>query len=235
MYKAALLTALGLASVTAAQAVTYNGDLLVGLTTQSGTDLVYDLGSEANVLNGNQTSWDLTSALTAAGLNSSLSTVQWGVVGAMNVSGTRTSWLTVAGVTPNSVDGIGAWNGINAGVGTLVVNDFSTLGLGYYATPDSGASFSWNMGTLQGAGGANGSFSVNSQDPNTTGLGSVTFWQQINDASTPTQLGAFTLNADNTLTFGITPVPEPTSAGLLVAGGCFLMLIGRNRFGLKQS
>jgi hypothetical protein len=199
--KTALLAALGLASVTAAQALTYNGDLVVGFTVQSGNDLVYDLGSEASITNGE--TWNLTSALTAAGLNSRLSTVQWGVVGAKNVSGTRTSWLTIAaGIgTPNSVDGIGAWNAINGSVGTLVANDFSALGLGNYATPDSGVDWSWNKDTAQGATGGNSSFSITSQDPNTTGLGSASFWKQINDNSTPTQLGTFTLSSAGILTY----------------------------------
>jgi len=63
--KAALLAVLGLASVMAAQAVTYNGDLIVGFTKASGNDLVYDLGAETTITNGQK--WNLGSALATAG------------------------------------------------------------------------------------------------------------------------------------------------------------------------
>lgn len=230
LYKVAMLATLGLASITTSQAA-YNNDLLVGFTTQSGTDLVYDLGSAANVFNGTQTTWDLSAALTAAGLSGSLSSVQWGVVGDASVVGVRTSWLTFAGETPNPVPNRAAFNNIDSADATIA----SSLsgGLGTYGTPDSSVTYSWNGETALGGSALGGAFSAVSQNPNLVGLTTGAFWQQIANGSSPTLMGSFTLGSDSILTFA--PVPEPTTTALMAAGGGLLMLIGRNKLGRKQS
>ena len=232
MYQAAVLAALGLAGVTAAQAASYNGDLLVGFTTQSGNDLVYDLGSFSSLTSGE--TWDLTSALSAAGLGSSLSTVQWGVVGNLNSSGTRYSWLTLASGSANTVPGTTAWNKINS-ADTTIYSSLSGSGIGDYGTPSSSVAYSWNAETALGGTAASGAFSSVSQNPNSTGLTVATIWQQVAGGSVA-EAGTFglsTVGAADILTYQ--PVPEPGSFALMAVGGGFLMLIGRNKFGRKQS
>jgi len=241
MYKAAILAALGLVSVTAAQAqVSYNGDLLVGFTTGSGTDLVYDLGSEANVLNGTQTSWTLTDALTVAGLDSSLASAQWGVVGTgTSVNHNPNIWLTSAnGVgTINS----GTFGSVRSAVGSLMANDFTANGLGTYATPSFGVSYSWYSQTAQTVqGGLSGTAFASEENlnPNMTGFGSISFYDQNTSTVSVSELGAFTLSQNNgidTLSFTPTATPEPSTNALIALGGGALMLIGRNKFGRKHS
>jgi hypothetical protein len=216
-FKAALLGVLGLFSVTAAQAIVYNGDLLVGFTKGSGTDLVYDLGSEASITNGQ--TWNLSSALTAAGLNSSLSTVNWGVVGDINSSGTKYSWLTFTGGTPAPDSSSSFWSYIHGADANLVINDFSATGMGNYATPAESASYSWGVGVGNsfsvGTGSESGNYTAQSQNyPNQVGLGSIAFWQQIANNSTPVQLGSFTLNNSGVLTYNTLSVSASTNAYL---------------------
>ena len=236
MYQAAVLAALGLASVTAAQAVSYNGDLLAGFTTASGTDLVYDLGSVANVLGNNGgAGWDLTAALTAAGLDSSLSTVQWGVVGSgTTVNHSPIVWAT--SLTGPSPINSGNFGSIRSAVGSLMANDFTTAGLGNYATPGYGAAFSWYSQTAQTvANGLSGTaFAALDLNPNTTGLGMISLYDQNSSDSSVTQYGTFALS-QNAGIITLTEVPEPSVNALMAVGGGVLMLVGRNKFGRKQS
>src|ERR1035437_5022181 len=83
LYKAALLAALGLGSITAVQAESY-GDLIVGFTTTTGIDHLYDLGS-LSLLTSGQT-WD------AATLGITGGTYSWGVVG--NAGAADSAFLT---------------------------------------------------------------------------------------------------------------------------------------------
>ena len=219
--KAALLAALGLAGVTAADAVTYTGDLLVGLTTQSGNDLVYDLGSDSSLVNGQ--TWDLTSALSAAGLSTSSSSLAWGVVGSKTVSGTKTVWLTDV-ITPEAIDN-GEYANISADVSTLVNNDFTAVGAGNYATPAYGVAYSWYYETDQGAN-QSSVFSSDYTDPNLSGTGSIAFYSST-ASGIVADLGSFSLSG-STLTFNA--VPEPSTLSIM-AGAGLLFLSLRNRLG----
>ena len=203
------MAVLGVASVTAVQAQ-YNGDLVVGFTIASSSDLVYDLGSETSITNGQ--TWNLSSALTAANLNTSLSTVSWGVVGA-NSSDANYSWLTVASGSVKTVSGQTAWNKINSACGNLVDNDFGIVSMGNYATPDIGLSYSWSLG-VGNAGNHLGTFTSNSQYPNRTGTGSIAFWQQIANGSAAVKLGNFTLNSSGLLTYNTLSPSVSTNAYL---------------------
>jgi len=233
LYQAAVLAALGLASVTAAHA-TYNNDLLVGFTTQSGNDLVFDLGSFSSLTDGE--TWDLTSALSAAGLSGSVSTALWGVVGDINNSGTKTTWLTDASGIPAADPSSSQWSYIHSADGAIF-SSLSAGGIGNYGTPSSTVSYSWNQETAQGGSALGTAYSsVANTDPNTSGLGTwVAFYQTVANGSAPTEVGSFSLNtvgASDILSFE--PVPEPSSMALMAVGGGFLMLIGRNKFGRKQ-
>lgn len=243
--KAALLAALGLASVTATQAqVSYNGDLLVGFTTQSGNDLVYDLGSLSSInttYDGPSTPWDLTAAITAAGININSASLQWGVVGSGTVGNHNpNAWITTAAAA-NVING-GQFSSIRSAVGALVGTDFTAAGAGNYATPTNNAYWSWNYETAQGVTSQSGSFGLVSQNPNTTGLSTigVGFWDQNSAQGTVWQVGSFSLTqVDNSGTLSdiltFTPVPEPATNALLAVGGGLLMLLTRNKFSRKQS
>jgi hypothetical protein len=215
MFKATAVLTLALAGITAAQAqVTYNGDLLVGFTIAANNDLVYDLGPESSLTNGY--SWNLTAALTAAGLNTSLSSAQWGVVGAKTVSGAKTIWLTSLAV-PDSINN-GQYATISPDVATLVNNDFTAVGAGNYATPAYGLSYSWYYETDQGAN-ASSVFTSDYTDPNQGGPGSIAFYSST-ATGVVTNLGTFTLTSGGTLTFNVvasTP-PPPKIVSVTRAG-----------------
>ncbi len=227
MYQAAILAVLGLASVSAVQAASYNGDLLIGLTTQSGNDVVYDLGSYSSLTYGE--TWDLSSAISAAGLSLTGSTL-WGIIGAQNVSGTRYAYIT--GNSANSIPGITAWNKINTGVATIY-NSLSTAGAGNYGTPSSSLTYSWNQQTAQGGAATGTAFSAVSANPNSTGFNYFqAIYQQVAGGSPATDVGGFSLSSAGVLTFET--VPEPGTYAMMAVGGGFLMLVGRNKFGRKQ-
>jgi hypothetical protein len=212
LLKAALLAVLGMASVTAVQAQSYNGDLLVGFTKASGNDLVYDLGSGLTITNGQ--AWNLSSALMVAGLNTSLSTVQWGVVGAIHHSGVNYTWLTLVSGSANPVPSSSAYLAINNQVSDLINTlDFSAVGYGNYGTPAYSVSYSWSS-IVGNTGNQLSPFANASQYPNTIGLGSVAFWQQIANGSTPTQLGSFTLSSAGVLTYNTLSLSASTNAYL---------------------
>src|SRR5271170_4881090 len=121
IFKSALLaSSLGLAGITTAQAVSYNGDLLVGFTEGSGNDAVLDLGAASSLYDGE--TWDLTSLLT--GYN--LSTIQWGVIGSTSGTSPREAWSTYDG---NALPNNGAWNNLNAPAVDLY-SYFSAAGAG---------------------------------------------------------------------------------------------------------
>ena len=247
MYKAAILAALGLASVTAAQAqtasTTYNKDLLVGFTTGTGTDLVYDLGSAANVLNGTLTSWTLTDGFTAASLTNGLASVEWGVIGGVgpanggsSLNGQRFVYTTAQTTPAVTISGKTTWGNDLSGIGNIY-GGFPAAGAGQFETiiaSDSSNNSWYEQTTLAGAGDNTTAYIKDiGQDPNSTGLVSADLYAIAADNSAPTDLGTFTLNADNTLTFAVNPVPEPTTTGLVAAGGGLLMLVRRNKFSRK--
>jgi len=235
MYKAAILAALGLASVTAAQAVNYNGDLLVGFTTGSGNDVIYDLGAASSLTSGE--TWDLSSPLTGYALDS----VQWGVIGSTGPSagGNNSTYNSQRYVyttdlsQPQILTGKTMWQGINGTYIPSIYQNFSGTGAGDSISIASSDANSW-YGQTTFAGQSGPSTFITYANPNTTGTGSVDFYQMVATGSS-TVLGTFSLDSTDTLTFSLAPVPEPTTTGLMAAGGGLLMLAGRNKFGRKQS
>jgi hypothetical protein len=236
-YKAAIVAALAMATVSAANAAgSYTAnDLLVGFTTQSGNDLIYDLGSESSVLNGTASYAGLDSLLTST-YGSSLSGVSWGVIGNGVNSGTvRTAYTTtVQGVVPNTYIGSTAFSKLNNAAGTLANNNFTSASVaGDSATVAASLAYSWNTETLNGT--LTSDYVNAYENPNVTGATSADFSQVNNDGSDPTLLGDFSLGSNGTsdaLTFN--PVPEPTTLGLLGGAGV-LLLAFRNKLGRKQA
>jgi hypothetical protein len=224
-YRAVLLAALGLASLTTAQAAAYNGDLIVGFTSQSGTDLIYDLGAASSLFNGE--TWTLTPLLLSYNLN----TVNWGVIGDKNLAGVRTAWTTTTGYTPNPVPNTTTWGNLDTAASSIYSN-FGTAGAGQSISIDSADQNSWNQQTIVG--------SLTTQyvnaygNPNVVGLTSDSFFSMVANGSSPTPLGNFSLDNTGVLTFNAQPVPEPAAASL-IGGGALLMLVLRSKFRRHQS
>ena len=202
-----LSAAAALATALTSQAATYTGDLLIGFTSQSGNDFIYDLG-QASALTSGET-FDLSASL--AGFN--LSTVHWGVIGDKNVGGIRTAWTTTGGVAPNTVANLSAWTAIDTGTKSIYQN-FSVGGAGdsfsIAATDDN----SWNQQMISGA--LTTQYHNAYEDPNFVGIGSESFFSLIGNGSAPTPLGSFSLSANGIVTF--TAVPEPSTCVLAGMG-----------------
>ena len=211
-----------LAAVGTTQAATYTGDLLLGFTSQSGNDFIYDLG-QASALTSGET-FNLSGSL--SGFN--LSTVHWGIIGDKNVGGTRTAWTTTASGSPNVVPNLSAWTAIDTATKSIYQN-FPTGGAGdslsIAATDDN----SWNMQTISGA--LTTQYHNAYEDPNLVGIGSASLFSVLGNGSAPTPLGTFALGANGTLTF--TSVPEPSA---YVLGGLGLLALSfRSRLGSRSA
>lgn len=233
LYKAALLAALGLATVTSVHAAAYTaGDLLVGFTTTSGNDLIYDLGQESALSNG-ETFSALSSLLSAD--FSDLSIVNWGVIGNTANSGTaRTVYTTtVPGVVPGTITGSGAFGKENTVATTFGQNaPGAAITAGQSYTVAASGATSWNTETLNGT--LTTDYVNAYENPNVLGAGKADFSGVLFDGSNPTLLGQFTLGANDSFTFNTVAVPEPTTYGML-AGAGLLVVSMRNQLRRKQA
>jgi len=232
LYKAALLAALGLASVATSQAATYNQDLLVGFTTQSGNDLVYDLGSSAAVLGGragvNDTR-NLSSFLT--GNLSTYSADFWGVIGDNKTAQLPAHAVYTTIQAPGTVSGTSQWSPID-GATRSIYSSFATAGAGQSVSTAASGANSWNSQTI------NPSLStqyINAYgNPNVQGLTSIDLQQVLNDGSSPTSVGTFSLSNAGVLSFSPVAVPEPSTYGLIAGAGLLIVSL-RNKFARKQA
>jgi len=219
--RAVLLAAAAFAAAST-QAATYSGDLLIGFTSQSGNDFIYDLG-QASALTSGQT-FNLSSAL--AGFN--LTTVHWGVIGDKNVGGIRTAWTTTGGLAPSPIPSTAAWGTLDTATKSIYQN-FPLGGSGDSFSISASDDNSWNQQTI------NGSLTTQYHnvygDPNNIGLGSDNFYSLIANGSAPSLLGNFSLGANGTVTF--TAVPEPSA--YVLAGLGLLALSFRRQLGRKSA
>ncbi len=209
------LLATGLA-LTSTHAATYTGDLVVGFTTQSGNDLIYDLGPQSALTDGQ--SWNLSSLLSGYNLN----VVYWGVIGDKNIGGVRTAWMTTDGtVVPDPIPSTSAWGKIDTATKTLY-QFFPSAAAGQSTTIDATDASSWNQETLNGLGSPSSYVSVKA-DPNGQGKTSTPFYSMVADGSAAVKVGTFTLNGTGTLTFStVTTVatpPAPRIVNIARAGG----------------
>jgi hypothetical protein len=216
----AVLLAAALAAAASTQAATYNSDLILGFTSQSGNDFVYDLGAASSLTSGE--TWTLTSQLAGYTLGS----VNWGVVGTATIGTARTAWVTVGtGLTPNTVPNTSAWGKINT-ADSAIFSSFTTAGAGNSATPSSADANGWNQQTI------NGSLATQYHNvyeiPNVTGTTSADFYSVIGNGSAPSQVGTFSLDSTGTVTFtAFTPVPEPATYGVLAGLGLLALSLRR--------
>jgi len=234
LYKSALLAALGLASVPAVQAVTYpTGDLILGFTTGSGTDVLFDLGAESSLptTSGASTSWDLTSLLTGINLNS----VQWGVIGNLANSGSpRTAFTTVAvGSTPGLINGNTQFGQLNSSAKAIYGN-FSSAGAGSTGSVLAGDSTdnSWYEQTISGP--LTSSYVNAFENPNVTGLTSAYLFSVQNNNTAGSELGTFSLQLSGSIDTMIYTAPEPGTCSLLGGAGV-LALFFRNQLRRKHA
>lgn len=203
----AVLLAAALAAAASTQAATYSGDLLIGFTSQSGNDFLYDLGQASSLFSGE--TFNLIGPL--AGFN--LSTVQWGVIGDKNVGGMRTAWTTTGGLAPTTIPSSAAWATIDTATKSIYQN-FPLGGAGdnfsIAATDDN----SWNQQTINGA--LTTQYHNAYENPNVIGIGSASLFSLVANGSAPSQVGSLSLSANGTVTF--TAVPEPSACMLAGIG-----------------
>jgi len=222
--KATMIALAVAGAASAAQAATYNNDLIIGFTSASGNDLLYDLGSFSSLTSGEQ--WNLSTLLSGYNLN----TVNWGVVGNTSASSSSRVLYTTFNSTPANA-GSARGNAVNTADGALYSN-FATAGSGQFATVDSSTDNSWNHQTL------NPTLSTQYQNawenPNQVGTGSINFWAVQANNTTGTQDQFFTLDSSGTVTFGVAAVPEPSTYGLFAGAGVLAVCL-RNQFRRKQA
>ncbi len=209
------------------------GDLLAGFTTASGNDLIVNLGL-ASALTANS-AWNLSGLM--VGNLAGATSLSWGVIG-VSASTPNLVYSTVdTGGTPAIVHNLSGYNTVKTsanGIGTLI-----TLSSGY-ATPAASAAgdLSWNGGTSVGGtdtwlnnyGNPNNQTTFNISSPGA--LYSEDFYASGYSPSVTQTLNAnaFTLGnygGATILSFGIDPVPEPSSYYLLSSGGLLLLALRR--------
>jgi hypothetical protein len=232
----ATLVALAVVGVTSGARAAYSGDLLVGFTTTTGNDLVYDLGLFTSLTDGE--TWNMTAPI-ASTSNSGLlsSSVQWGVIGTKNTGGVRSSWATKVGSAPPAIPNTTTFNNIDLDTtsmaGSLGVTTTSSPGT--FASEDSSSATpnSWNQQTISSP--SAGSYHKVNVNPNTTGSSTVSFYQTISGGTASSLVGTFNFDTSSgILTFDAVSVPEPSTYGMFAAAG--VLLVGlRNQFRRKQA
>lgn len=226
-YKLALLAALGLLSVTAAQA---QNDLILGIYNPAAANTyTLDLGLGANGslgtdLPANGQSWDISTALARAGVSSGTTGVSFGVVGDdkdLSLTAPNGDYVFVTTTSlPGTLTGTGAWNALDNAVASMVIG-----------SDTAGDAYSWkgemDVNTSTGAAAQIGS-NIGGLTTSALNLYTITA-----NGSAPVLDGTFTLNqANDTLTFNAVSVPEPATFGLLAGAGLLIVSL-RNKLGRK--
>lgn len=215
-----MVAASALTVVASASAATYNGDLIVGFTTASGNDLVYDLGSEPSLVNGE--TWNLNSLL---GSSLNTSSVNWGVIGSNPVGGVNTTFSTTASMdlVPNTVPRTG-YTGIRNAVAS-VYSLMPAAGQGNSEMIAATGTTSWNTETLNPQ--IPGDYKNAYGDPNSVGYTTEVLWGADNASDAPVQIGTFSFDNTGTLTFDSVSVPEPSTYGLFAGVGLLAISLRR--------
>ena len=235
LYKAAIVAALGLASISAKA---NNGDILLGFTGGS-QDYIVDLGA----IGGSTV--DLTSSITQSLLTAS-GALNFGALGGDGntatvwVGGLTTSGASLSGVAglknvtqaaANQVVGIGNFYGLSAGVGALATPSDATS----YSTVAANVFTANSINASAVAINANGVTSVDLFQGVATRFGAGTKSNPYYTSAVFSDLGTLSLTevggqvTSLTFTSNAVSVPEPTS--IAAFGGAGLLLLSlRNKF-----
>ena len=247
LYKAALLAALGLTGVTAAQAQVAPSDVFLGFNDSAGpsganNDYIIDLGAGANFTP--TASLDLSSAFNASTFSTAfsadasyLNNVAVGAVqGATGISVFTTT------PTPSTMGTSDFANAVASAQsqGALVV-----AGSGHAEYASSGQGWTYYIAASPSASGANPSnpnfastAAGNPMQSLTSGVISETLWEAtetVNGRSTSvsafTDVGTLAINVNSgAVTFnGVEAVPEPGTYALFGSAG-LMLLVFRNKF-----
>ena len=187
---------------------------MVGFTQFSGNDLIYDLGAEASLTNGK--TWNLQTLLTGFTLN----TVNWGVVGDNKTAQTPQHAVYTTVQNPITINGTSAWAPIDTATKSIYQN-FSSAGAGQSLLISFADQNSWDSQmespTLTSQYG-----NLMAGNPDVTGLTNVSLFQILNDGSTPTIIGRFSLGSNGVLTYNTNSVviaaPTANFTGTPTAG-----------------
>ena len=210
-----------LAAVAPARAATYSGDLIIGFSTTSGNDVIFDLGQRSALTSGE--TWDLSGLFSSASMSlSGTPVINWGVIGNKNVGGTtRTAWVTGL-IDPPTLLGTPNYNALNTPTISIAGGSTPLLPGGSITGPASDPN-SWNTQTILGP--LSGNYVNAYQSPNNQGFTSVPFWEVVANGSSPNQLGSFAFANSAIVTFPA--VPAPSSHSLLVLPPLFFFLLPR--------
>lgn len=246
LYKVALLAALGLGGITAAQAQ----DALLGFNDAGGTgnDYVIDLGAGSQFTP--TATLNLSSLFNASTFNTAFGatpdiSLAAGLAGQV---GGATLIQSYAGGTPAQ----------NLPSGTPTPSQLSVsfaaasgIALGYYSSasaPTTGSAWSANIAQSTSLGGLNGGTSLGNNTGNPMGSfssGDLTLalyestkggTLRAPTASPWTEVGTLdvNLNSDSITYTGVAAVPEPTTYGLLAGAGLLIVSL-RNKFSRKNA
>lgn len=243
LYQAALLAALGLGSISAAQA---SNNLLLGFNDAAGptsaqNDYVIDLGLSGATLVADAYAaggtYDLSSHFNSSTFSTAfgsdgnaLNNVCAGVVGGYTISNPKLLYQTVAAaVTPAAISGSELSNGANIPQGIAIGEYASTTGSGWTASVAVNATTLNSQAFPSTIGNATGISPIGNLS---SGVLSIELWENQRTGTGPANgwvdQGTFNINLNtDTVTF-VTPVPEPSTLGLMgVAGLAALPLCRR--------
>jgi len=236
LYKAALLAAIGLVGTSAVKAESF-GDLVIGFTTGTGNDSIYDLGSFSGADGGTPLFNGETWSASTLGITSG--SYSWGVIGSGSAAFQGTSvdtlYTTIISGTPGTLTGNSAWNSANTGINTLVAQlpgGTAGFGPGGQANIQESSAGSWNTETISGP--LTTDFHNAYGNPNGSGPSTLNVYSINDNGSAPTLDGTFTLASNGTLTFDTVAVPEPATYSL-IAGAGLLAVCFRNQFRRKNA
>lgn len=230
LLKGVLLTSLGVAAISTAQAQYNPGDLFIGFTGGTTSDVLFDIGTPASLgIGGPQNhTTDISSSINFSLLSANgygtLAGNSFGVVGYQNTPSKGIYSSTPHGFSVSSIPNQSAFNGISLTIDNTGPFIDGTGNPANSAVVSKSDPNSWNMNMANP--GANTFFNdYGNPDVTITGNNDVAdLYLAKADGSAPQLVGGFDLNG-NTLTF--TTVPEPSTTALVTVAGLMALAFGR--------
>jgi plastocyanin len=212
--KLTLLAAAFAIIAVSAQADTYSGDLVIGFSDGTHNDVVYDLGPESSITNGQ--TWKFGSTGLNIITNLVLANTHWGVIG--DNTTTHSVWCSTDGTfIPRELSGHSDLiQNVEDPTENLYNNNMSPAAAGSYflIDPNDIAGESWNHQMVT-AHAVSGAYALLYEDPNILGAGSDFFYGLTGYNTDPVLLGSFTLAANFVVTYNTNSVSSssPPTAG----------------------